>query len=98
MALSDVCADFLEEIKDAKSEADRREAVRNLHGAAAYYSVPPFRYAGEIETIQEACSTFLLTAPPAGAVDEPLQRLAFVCEAIREHLDTPPCFRERATS
>jgi hypothetical protein len=93
VSLSDVCFDFLAEVKDAKSDDDRREAVRNLQGAIDFYDRPPFRYGDEIEVLRYACSEYLLSAPPASTIDEPLKRLAFVCGAIQENLDLPPGFK-----
>lgn len=93
MGLSDVCFEFLAEIKDAKSNHDQREAVRNLQGSLEFYDRPPFRYGDEIELLRYACSEYLLSVPPSGAIDEPLRRLAFVCEAIQENLDLPPGFK-----
>jgi hypothetical protein len=93
MALSDACDEFLNAIKSAASDADRREAVRELQRGIAFYSEPPFRYGDELGTLREACSTYLLNRSGPGAVDEPLRRISFVCEAIRDHLDMPPGFK-----
>ena len=93
MGLSDACFEFLSSIKDARSGDDQREAVRKLQGAIDFYDGLPFRYGAEIEMLRYACSEYLLSASAAGAIDEPLRRLTFVCEAIQENLDLPPGFK-----
>lgn len=90
MGISDACFEFLTEIKSARSGNDLRDAVRNLQNAISFYDRPPFRYGEEIEVLRCACAEYLLSAPAAGAIDEPLKRLAFVCETIQEFLDLPP--------
>jgi hypothetical protein len=91
MSLSDSCFEFVRAVRMVPtSDTDRRWAVRQLQYDIGLYSEPPFRYGDEIGMLREACSAFLLAATPAGAIDEPLRQLVFVCEAVQEMLDRPP--------
>jgi len=97
MSLSDACFDFLSAVNRARSSDDLRSAARELQDAVNFYSKPPFRYGEEIDAVRRACADYLLSSPSSHAVDEPLRRISFVCEAIKDHLDMPPGFTVRSS-
>ena len=88
MALSDACFDFIVAAEGARSNEGRLRAAIEFGEAIANYSRSPLQYGDEIETLAYACGD-LIAGHRNGNAD-PLERLLFLAEAIREDLDTPP--------
>ena len=88
MSLSDACFDFAAEMGRGQSAADHRAAVVTLRRAIEKYSREPFRYGDELRTLADACAEFLSGRSTSNA--DPIQRITFLADAVREWLDTPP--------
>lgn len=88
MGLSDACYDFSLQLREPQSDAARREAVEAFRREIKYYSEPPFCYGDELTTLAAACTEFLDGRTTSNA--DPLQRVTFLADAIRDHLDAPP--------
>ncbi|MBR0752921.1 hypothetical protein JQ604_12065 [Bradyrhizobium jicamae] len=89
MALSDVCFDFVAEIRSARSDLKRRKAVLNLRQVSSEYRGSPLGYGSEIDALVTACDDFL-DGTTAAASAAALERLLFMADSIREFYDRPP--------
>ena len=89
MAVSDACADFLEDL--ANSLTEPKVLVRRLLVEVERYKSHGYAH-GEIQTLQTACEA-VLTAHPAGnwrrARLGSIVRLAILAEQVRAYHDTP---------
>jgi|tagenome__1003787_1003787.scaffolds.fasta_scaffold18061341_2 hypothetical protein len=89
MALSDACFDFIAAVHAGTSDDAQRRAAREFGQAIAHYSESPLGYGDEIETLAYACGD-VIAGRRGGNGEDPFERLLFLAEAIRNHLDTPP--------
>jgi hypothetical protein len=88
MALSDVCADFLEELADSIIEP--KVLVRRLLIEVERYNTQGYSL-GEVETLRQACRA-VLAAHPGGNWRRlrlgSIVRLAILAEQVRAYHDT----------
>ena len=89
MAVSDACADFLEDL--ANSLTEPKVLVRRLLVEVERYKSHGYAHGG-IQTLQTACEA-VLTAHPAGNWRRvrlgSIVRLAILAEQVRAYHDTP---------
>ncbi|WP_375782858.1 hypothetical protein ACE10Z_23375 [Bradyrhizobium sp. Pha-3] len=88
MSLSDACFEFAETMRDAENEAARLKAVIGLLAEVAHYARAPFRYGDELMVLANGCREYL---DPTTSNSDPVQRIIFLADTVREILDTPPC-------
>lgn len=88
MSLSDACFEFVTEMRDAGDDGARQKAVCGLLVAVARYGCPPFRYGDELMMLAAGCREYL--GPSSRSNSDPIQRIIFLADTVREMLDTPP--------
>lgn len=88
MALSDECFEFLWRLKGATADCAKRDVVSKFVGEISIYFDAPFQYGDELKTLFDACIAFLEGQPNGN--DDPLERIRFLAEAVRDYHDTPP--------
>lgn len=88
MSLSDVCSDFVATMREAESDAARRDAVIELQQAVEHYRDYPISYGSELQTVADACAEFLGGPPTLNA--DAVERIIFVADTVRAFLDMLP--------
>jgi hypothetical protein len=88
LGLSDACFDFGCRLQETRSDAARREAVEALRQEIEFYSKPPFRYGEELSILAAVCAEYIDGRTTSNA--DPIQRIMFLADAIRDQLDMPP--------
>ncbi|MBR0871162.1 hypothetical protein JQ633_12390 [Bradyrhizobium tropiciagri] len=94
MSLSDACADFVIKMRAAESEAARQTAVVGLLASTASCLRSPIAYGDELLMVAAGCREYLFASKSNA---DPVQRIIFVADSVREFLDRPPYVEARAS-
>ncbi|SDC09284.1 hypothetical protein SAMN05216337_1001234 [Bradyrhizobium brasilense] len=94
MSLNDACSDFVAEMQNAVSDDARETAVAGLLAAVAHYASSPFISDDEISLLANGCREYL---SPSTSNSDPVQRIVFLADTVRELLDRPPFDKARVS-